>query len=178
MDAFTFEGFRHECQLLQLFPEHWEDELSAFVPDILFIESAWKGKEDRWQKAISRGNDSLSGIISWCKHIGVPTAFWNKEDPVHFRTFINVAEMFDYVFTTDIDCIARYKAVLRHDNVLLLPFACQPAIHNPLSIQDRKPTCCCKKSEVVNAWAFGGHYSLISQKAYISFSYLTILQRK
>ena len=92
MDAFTFEGFRHECQLSQLSPEHWEDELNAFVPDILFIESAWQGKEDKWQKAISRGSDSLSGIISWCKRNGVPTAFWNKEDPVHFLTFINVAE--------------------------------------------------------------------------------------
>ena len=96
------------------------------------------GKEDKWQKAISRGSDSLSGIISWCKRNGVPTAFWNKEDPVHFLTFINVAEMFDYVFTTDVDCIARYKAVLRHDNVLLLPFACQPAIHNPLEKYERR----------------------------------------
>ena len=147
MDAFTFEGFRHECQLLQLSPEHWEDELGAFVPDILFIESAWEGKEDKWQKGISRGSDSLSGIISWCKRNGVPTAFWNKEDPVHFLTFINVAEMFDYVFTTDVDCIARYKAVLRHDNVLLLPFACQPAIHNPLEKYERK-----------NAFCFAGSY--------------------
>jgi glycosyltransferase involved in cell wall biosynthesis len=72
----------------------------------------------------------------------VPTVFWNKEDPVHFETFLNTAQMFDYVFTTDIDCIHRYKAALGHDRVYLLPFACQPATTNPLETFERKDAFC------------------------------------
>ena len=65
----------------------------------------------------------MQDILAWAAEFGVPTAFWNKEDPVHFQTFLNTARGFDHVFTTDIDCIHRYKAALGHDQVHFLPFA-------------------------------------------------------
>ena len=68
--------------------------------------------------------------------------FWCKEDPIHFETFLNTAILFDYVFTTDIDCIHRYKAALGHDRVYLLPFACQPATTNPIETYQRKDAFC------------------------------------
>ena len=71
-------------------------------------------------------------ILNWAKDMKCPTIFWNKEDPVHFKSFLNVAKLFDYVFTTDIDCIQRYKNALDHDRVYLLPFAVQPKLHNPI----------------------------------------------
>src|SRR5690606_28185715 len=43
------------------------------------------------------------------------------------------ASAFDHVFTTEIDCIGKYKAALGHDRVYLFPFACQPAIYNPIT---------------------------------------------
>jgi hypothetical protein len=78
-------------------------------------------------------------LLRLCRARGIPTVFWNKEDPVHFSTFLPLARHFDYVFTTDIDCIARYKWVLKHDRVNLLPFAAQPRFHNPLEIAQREP---------------------------------------
>jgi glycosyltransferase involved in cell wall biosynthesis len=72
----------------------------------------------------------------------VPTAFWNKEDPVHFSTFRNTVGLFDFVFTTDVDCVHRYKELLGHDRVYVLPFACQPAMHNPLEKYERKDALC------------------------------------
>ena len=38
----------------------------------------------------------------------IPTVFWNKEDPVHFDDFADAATQFDWIFTTDADCIDRY----------------------------------------------------------------------
>jgi len=142
MDEFTFHSFEPECELLPLSLDAAVSELEAFYPDLLFIESAWRGKDERWNRKISTLSQELRSVLQWCKQHRVPTVFWNKEDPIHFETFLTTAQQFDVVFTTDIDCIARYKAALGHERVYLLPFACQPKIHNPIELYARKDAFC------------------------------------
>lgn len=142
MDEFTFHCYDPECQLLPLTPGQAIEELQGFEPDLLFIESAWQGKDGLWSRKIGSLSQELRNIVQWCKEHQVPTVFWNKEDPVHFETFLTTAQQFDFVFTTDIDCIARYKAALGHDRVYLLPFACQPKTHNPIELYTRKDAFC------------------------------------
>ncbi|MBM6583912.1 glycosyltransferase [Microvirga sp. BT689] len=142
MDEFTFSSYAPEATFQALTPDNWEDELSAFAPELLFIESAWRGKDEKWGSKVGHFSQELQGILRWCRDHNIPTVFWNKEDPVHFETFLNTAAQFDYVFTTDVDCIGRYKAALGHDRVYLLPFACQPALHNPVETYERKDAFC------------------------------------
>lgn len=141
-DEFTFSSYAPECQSLQLTPSGWRQELETFSPQLLFVESAWRGKDDLWGKKISHRAQELMDVVDWCRAQGVPTVFWNKEDPVHFSTFVNTAKLFDFVFTTDLDCIQRYKQALGHEQVFLLPFACQPAQHNPIEKYQRKEALC------------------------------------
>jgi len=138
MDEFTHGSFEPEWNLQQLTPAHWKSELETFQPEILFIESAWRGKDELWGSKVGHKSTELQGIVEWCRERSIPTVFWNKEDPVHFQTFLNTAKQFDHVFTTDLDCIHRYKAALGHEQVYFLPFACQPAIHNPIELYERK----------------------------------------
>jgi len=142
MDEFTFGSYRNECNLLPLTPHDWQAELQQFQPELLFIESAWRGKDDLWGSKIGHNGQELQDILKWCNEHKVPTVFWNKEDPVHFETFLSTAKQFDFVFTTDIDCIHRYKGALGHERVYLLPFACQPAVHNPVELYERKDAFC------------------------------------
>jgi FkbM family methyltransferase len=142
MDEFTFGSYRPECNILQLTPANWQAELTQFKPELLFIESAWRGKDELWGSKVGHMSQELQGIVAWCRAQQVPTVFWNKEDPVHFETFLSTAKLFDFVFTTDIDCIHRYKAALGHERVYLLPFACQPANNNPIETYERKDAFC------------------------------------
>lgn len=142
MDEFTFHSYEPECDLLQLTPDNAVSELESFVPDLLFIESAWRGKDELWNRKIGTLSRELKDVLAWCNTRQIPTVFWNKEDPVHFETFLTTAQQFDFVFTTDIDCIARYKAALGHERVYLLPFACQPKTHNPIELYPRKDAFC------------------------------------
>jgi len=142
MDEFTYESYAPECTLYQLTPQNWKDEIETFNPDILFIESAWRGKDDLWGNKVGHNAHELQDIILWCNDHKVPTLFYNKEDPVHFETFLTTAQQFDYVFTTDIDCIAKYKSALGHERVFLLPFAAQPKHSNPIEKYKRKDAFC------------------------------------
>ncbi len=147
MDEFTLNSYSPECELLQITPENVISQLAQFTPDMLFIESAWNGKNNLWDRKIGNPSLELREAIDWCKERYIPTVFWNKEDPVHFETFLTTASLFDHVFTTDIDSISQYKASLGHDRVYLLPFACQPKSHNPIEVYERK-----------DAFVFAGAY--------------------
>lgn len=142
MDDFTYGSYQPEALLQQLTPLGWQSELEDFQPELLFIESAWRGKDELWGSKVGHNASELQQIVHWCRSRGVPTIFWNKEDPVHFETFLTTAKQFDFVFTTDMDCIHRYKAALGHDQVYFLPFACQPSIHNPIELYERKDAFC------------------------------------
>lgn len=142
MDTFSEHSFGPEFDMLQLHPEKCIGQLTGFDPHLLLIESAWLGQGDRWQRKIAYCEKELIETLAWCREHDVPTAFWNKEDPLHFDTFLATARLFDLVFTTDIDSIPRYKECLGHDDVYVLPFACQPATQNPLEIHERKRRFC------------------------------------
>jgi len=138
LDEFSFMSFNPECCLLQLTPNGWMDEIDSFHPTILLVESAWKGKDNLWDRMISNPSDTIVSLVKYCNDRNIPTVFWNKEDPVHFNTFINTANLFDFIFTTDIDSIRKYKTMGKGQSVFLLPFAAQPRIHNPIEKYNRK----------------------------------------
>ena len=142
MDDFTYRSYNPECNLFQLTPDNWVNELTSCNPDLLFIESAWRGKNELWGGKVSHKSKAIVGAVEWCNSKNIPAVFWNKEDPVHFETFLTTAMLFDVVFTTDIDCIQRYKSALGHDRVYLLPFACQPVLNNPIEKYQRKDGFC------------------------------------
>lgn len=142
MDTFTFNSFVPEAIFQQLTPDDWQQELELFQPEILFVESAWRGKQDLWGNKVGHTSQELVSIIQWCKQHHVATLFWNKEDPVHYGTFLNTAKLFDHVFTTDVDCISRYKKSLGHNQVYFLPFAAQPVVNNPVEKYQRQDKFC------------------------------------
>jgi glycosyltransferase involved in cell wall biosynthesis len=133
LDNFSYSAYKFEADFLQLSVENYMVELKEFQPDLLFIESAWRGKDGLWGSKVGHADIEVIEILEWCQDNKIPTAFWNKEDPVHFKSFLNVAKLFNYVFTTDMDCIQRYKQALKHDRVYVLPFGFQPKLHNPVT---------------------------------------------
>lgn len=142
MDDFTRECFKGEADFEDLRPESWEERLEAFKPDLIFIESAWLGKDESWRQLVSNFSRELQQLMLYAREKGIPTAFWNKEDPVHYSTFLPLAKSACFIFTTDIDCVPMYKKDAGHDRVYFLPFAAQPRLHNPLEKFERKDAFC------------------------------------
>jgi spore maturation protein CgeB len=133
--------FAPECQLITFGMDDWEEKLEQEMPDFLLVESAWSGNDGKWQYGVAsythphyKGLPQLKSLIAWCRERDIPTAFWNKEDPIHFDRFAEAAALFDHIFTTDENRIPSYEALQGEHvkGVLALPFAAQPRIHNPI----------------------------------------------
>ncbi|XAS65971.1 glycosyltransferase [Micrococcaceae bacterium Sec5.7] len=135
-DQFTLEGLQGEASLVEIRPDTWRKQLDAQPLDALFVESAWEGVDGLWKQKVGYYDDerfsTLKDVLAYCNTKGVPTIFWNKEDPVHFNRFRRTSMYFDHVFTTDSDCIRQYKANAgqRQLTVASLPFYAQPRLHN------------------------------------------------
>lgn len=142
MDEFTFSCFEPECNLFHLTPENWKEEIEGFRPDMLFIESAWQGNSGKWYGMIVKTKPEFCLLTEYCHEKNLPVIFWNKEDPVHNEGFMAAAGLCDFVFTTEVDCIAQYKRCLGHDRVYFLHFAAQPKLHNPVETFERKDMFC------------------------------------
>lgn len=131
-DEFTTEGLDSECEIYNVSPEFDVEDIDRFRPHMLFVESAWLGLEGRWQGKVSDApSPELVRLVDVCRSMGIPTVFWNKEDPLHFLAFIETARLFDWVFTTDSDTIPSYVAALGHTRIGVMMFAVQMNIHNP-----------------------------------------------
>ncbi|MBK7954983.1 MAG: glycosyltransferase [Candidatus Accumulibacter sp.] len=145
-DEFTFNSFKDEFLAIPLEPATWRQAFESYEPDIFFCESAWSGPDSNrrpWKGSIyasvnfkKENRSTLLDILSHCRKEGIPSVFWNKEDPTHYsdrvHDFVKTAREFDFVFTTAAECIERYRADHGLGNVFALPFATNPRLFNPV----------------------------------------------
>ena len=152
LDEFSAECFAPEADFLFLSSENWQSEIEEFKPDFFFAESAWQGNKGQWayqfSKFKSKRGEALDQLLAYCRQIELPTVFWNKEDPPNFDIFVDVATEFDYVFTTDENCVPKYIESGAHKGVHSLMFAAQPRLHNPVG----------KREDDAHSIAFAGSW--------------------
>jgi len=137
-DEMTWQNFRRECPVVLLTPGNWKEVFEKYNPAMLFCEAAWSGE---WRGQIYKDNrvkyenrHALLRIMGHCKNNGIPTVFWNKEDPAYYRhptyDFTDTALKFDYILTTAAECVPKYEQE-GHKNVHLWTFGFADAIFYP-----------------------------------------------
>jgi spore maturation protein CgeB len=135
LDRFSEDCWKYEANIIPLDRSSWQQQFEDNKPAFFFAESIWQGNDGKWvgsmTKYAEKKSNTLRDIINYCKAQKIPTVFWNKEDPPNFDIFIDVAKEFDYIFTTDENCVKAYQEICGHNRVYSLPFAAQPCIHNP-----------------------------------------------
>ncbi len=141
LDEMSAACFAPECDLEALTLDGWRSQIDSRPPHLLLVESAWSGSGGAWQGAIAshpqRRPAALGELVSACRARGIPTVFWNTEDPVHHERFADAAALFDHVLTTDADSVERYAALAGERSVGVLPFAAQPRLHHPIAANER-----------------------------------------
>ncbi|WP_350283544.1 glycosyltransferase [Nitrosomonas sp.] len=138
-DYFTADCLSAECRVKALTPANFRMVIGEWKPDLIFVESAFHGAKGSWRYELAKQPKwmrlskptAIYQLVEFARSRGIPTIFWNKDDDVFFDAFIDVAKAFDYVFTTDKECIENYRQQLPAHvpvNSLVMPY--QPAFHN------------------------------------------------
>lgn len=135
-----------------LSPSNYQEVLDQGL-DIIIYTTCWKGiNNEEWRGVKFREipKNALDNILSQSKEKNIKTVFQTIEDPSNFEYFLPLAEKFEYVFTTDIDCIDRYKNVLKHDRVFYGEYGVNPQFNNPIG----------SRRNIRNAAFFAGSYPM------------------
>ena len=136
-DEFTSTLLAYDADVTHLTPENCISILEAQHIDLFLMESVWFGHNKSWSSLWKDAKEGgglftrLKEVIENCRRRGVPSVFWNKEDPEHYDLFIPIARLFDQVYTTEVACWHNYCADLGHSRIGTLVFAAQPALQNP-----------------------------------------------
>lgn len=145
MDEFSRSCFSPQAALIEPRPDNWEGLLDAYRPRFLFVESSWKGNYGAWQYRIANyanpPGKELSEMVAGFRLKGIPTVFWNKEDPVHFSNFIGSASKFDHILTTASEVVPAYEKSTPA-KVGVLQFAAEESLHNPIGSASRNGKIC------------------------------------
>lgn len=137
-DNFTTECLAMECRVRTLTPGNYRQVIREWQPDLVFVESVFHGPNGAWRYELAKQPrllrltrpKAIYQLVEFARCRNVPTIFWNKDDGVFFDAFIDVAKVFDYVFTTDSQCVGRYRQHLPANvpiHTLAMPY--QPRIH-------------------------------------------------
>src|SRR5690625_1350037 len=154
-DELTLACLMPECRVMPVTPWNAGLVLRLWRPDLLLVETSWKGWLGSWKYKMAaypdhpeRNNNDLRRVVALAQRRGIRTAFWNREDGVHFDRFIESARLFDQIFTVDENKVPCYRAACGPEvPVEVLMFAAQPAIHFP------------KEEPLARRAAFAGSYS-------------------
>lgn len=146
-DEFTERTISGRCRVIRIPRRDAYLSVVAHDLDVLFVESAWSGHEKDWFHGVAYYKDhrqEIEQVIATARAMGIPVIFWNKEDPVHFRSFAPTAALCDAVYTTDADRIPAYLELgggRRPATVASMPFYAEPTLHHPLpGAWPEKPT--------------------------------------
>lgn len=137
-DEFTTSTLAASMNVVPLDRSRWREQLETAGLDLVLVESAWEGNGGQWHRGIGayepEEHQDIRDLLARARELGITSAFWNKEDPIHIKRFRPTAALCDHVFTTDAAMIPTYLstpgAVTRTASAM--PFYAQPAIHNPL----------------------------------------------
>lgn len=138
-DYFTADCLSAECRVRAMTPGNYREVIDEWKPDLVFVESAFHGANGAWRYELAKQPKwlrlskptAIYRLVEFARSRGVPTVFWNKDDGAFFDAFIDVAQVFDYVFTADEECIERYRQQVPTQvpvNTLAMPY--QPAYHD------------------------------------------------
>lgn len=137
-DYFTAECLSAECRIRNVTPANYREIIESWKPDLLLVESVFHGVDGGWRYELAKQPKYLRlskptaifRVVEFARSRGVPAVFWNKDDGAFFDAFIDVAKAFDFVFTTDVNCVESYRRqVPAHVPVHTLSMPYQPSFH-------------------------------------------------
>lgn len=135
-DEFMYNYYKDAIDLVIISHDTYKETIDNEDLDMVMYVSCWRGMCDNdWY------GDNLHGdvpkAVKYANEKGITTIFQSIEDPTNYDRYLPIAKECDYIFTTDADCIERYKKDTGNQDVFLLEYGINPIFHNPIGINHK-----------------------------------------
>lgn len=135
-DEFMYNYYKDSAHFLAIGHDNYKELVDNAGLDLLMYVSCWKGMYNNdWYGDELHGE--IPGVIRYANDRNITTIFQTIEDPTNYERYLPIAKECDYIFTTDKDCIPKYKVDTGNSNVFLLEYGVNPAFHNPIGMRKK-----------------------------------------
>lgn len=138
MDDLSWSSYSLEADMYRLKPGMAIRQLKKNLPRLLLVSASQDGGENRWFQEKKGYSSEVIKAVKWCKSKKIPTVFWYRGKTVLFSFCKDMALIFDYIFTRDLNSIEIFKSLTGKHNVFYLPDGVQPALFNPVGQYKRR----------------------------------------
>lgn len=135
-DEFMYNYYKDSAHFLAIGHDNYKELVDNAGLDLLMYVSCWRGMYNNdWYGDELHGE--IPGVIRYANDRNITTIFQTIEDPTNYERYLPIAKECDYIFTTDKDCIPKYKVDTGNSNVFLLEYGVNPAFHNPIGMRKK-----------------------------------------
>ena len=135
-DEFMYNYYKDSAHFLAIGHDNYKELVDNAGLDLLMYVSCWRGMYNNdWYGDELHGE--IPGVIRYANDRDITTIFQTIEDPTNYERYLPIAKECDYIFTTDKDCIPKYKVDTGNCNVFLLEYGVNPAFHNPIGMRKK-----------------------------------------
>ncbi|MFR4019477.1 MAG: glycosyltransferase [Clostridia bacterium] len=135
-DEFMYNYYKDSAHFLAIGHDNYKELVDNAGLDLLMYVSCWRGMYNNdWYGDELHGE--IPGVIRYANDRNITTIFQTIEDPTNYERYLPIARECDYIFTTDKDCIPKYKVDTGNSNVFLLEYGVNPAFHNPIGMRKK-----------------------------------------
>lgn len=135
-DEFMYNYYKDSAHFLAIGHDNYKELVDNAGLDLLMYVSCWRGMYNNdWYGDELHGE--IPGVIRYANDRNITTIFQTIEDPTNYERYLPIAKECDYIFTTDKDCIPKYKVDTGNCNVFLLEYGVNPAFHNPIGMRKK-----------------------------------------
>ena len=134
-----FEAYGQIAQCTYVTPDNYQVVVGKV--DVFLVTNTWQGLSYEWEGlADPEGEirEQLVLMVAAFRNSGAKVVFYSEEDPVHYQTFLAIAQLCDYIFTTAKEQVASYQEDCEHERVYTLGLGINPMVHNPIGFRKFK----------------------------------------
>lgn len=141
-DEFNVRYLSDAFDVILLNPDNYRDLLNSHALDLVLCMSSWRGAGYIGGVKIAEaapfygpaGRFLARTILAFARSCGVPTVFQSIEDPPSYKVFLDVARSADFIFTSCVEMVDRYKVDTGSSKVFVAKYGVNPVVHNPIGM--------------------------------------------
>ncbi|MFR8038960.1 MAG: methyltransferase domain-containing protein [Anaerovoracaceae bacterium] len=131
-DEFMFNYYKDSLNLIYLSPVNYKEVIDKEDIEFVLFVSCWHGMYGNEDYSGEIKRNTIIDIFHYAQDNKIPVVFQTIEDPTNYNVFLKIAKASDYIFTSDLSMIDRYKSDTGNDNVFYLGYGINPQFHNPI----------------------------------------------
>lgn len=131
-DEFMYNYYKDAVSLIYVTPQNYIDIIDNEKIDYVMFVSCWKGLGEKQEWRGKETRNKVIDVFEYASKKGIESIFQTIEDPSNYNEYLHIAKVSDFIFTSAVECIENYKKDTGNDNVYLLEYGINPALHNPI----------------------------------------------